>query len=149
MWLTNPEISATQLHSVKEIAPKSQLFLFVKRTCPIWFGVRAGGAKDTRFSVNIVPKWLFWRNAVIICVKLTFHCFSSINNPLNSSKPILPLKCCYSVVKKAILYYIQNMKYSTDNTPTIYSYALPWKLKKNGRKKKGLLDHWKAFFLFV
>ena len=148
MWLTNLAIGATQLDSVKEIAPKSQLFLFVNRS-PILYGVSAGGAKDTRFSVNIVPRWLFWRNTVIICAKVTSHCFSSTNNPLNSLKPILPLECRYSVVKKAILYYIQNMKYSTDNTPTIYFYALPWKLKKNGRKNRGQFDHWKAFFLFV
>ena len=41
------------------------------------------------------------------------------------------------------------MKYSTDNTPTIYFYALPWKLKRNGRKKRGQLDYWKDFFLFI
>ena len=41
------------------------------------------------------------------------------------------------------------MKYSTDNTPTIYFYALPWKLKRNSRKKRGQLDYWKDFFLFI
>ena len=65
------------------------------------------------------------KNAVIICAKVTCHCFSSINNDLNSLKPTLPPKCRYSVVKKAILYCTQNMKYSSDNTPTIYFYALP------------------------
>ena len=44
------ELGAAQLHSV--IAPKSQ-FSFVNRSPIRWFGVRAGGAKGTRFSVNI------------------------------------------------------------------------------------------------
>ena len=157
MWLTNLEIGATQLHSVTEIAPKSQLFLFVNRN-PIWYGVRTGGAKETRFLwTYIVRKYIFWKNAVIICAKVTFHWFSSINNDLNSLKPTLPPKCRYSVVKKAILYCTQNMKYSSDNTPTIYFYALPWKLKKEWQEKKRPtwllesflpfhLDHWHEWF---
>ena len=144
---TNLEIGAAQLHSVTEIAPKSQLFLFVNRR-PILYGVRAGGAKTTRFSVNIVPRWLFRRNAVIICAKVTFHWFSSTNNPLNSLKLPLPLKPCYSVVKKSILYCTQYMKYSTDNTRTMYIYVLLWKLKKNSRNKKRSTWQLESFLSF-
>ena len=120
---------AASLH-YRNRAKVTLLFLFVNRS-PIWIGVRAGGAIDTQFSVNqeligsrvnIVPRWLFWRNAVLIRAKVTFHWFSSINNPLNSLKPILPLKSRYSVVKEAILHCIQNMKYSADIIPAQYTF---------------------------
>ena len=42
------------------------------------------------------------------------------------------------------------MKYSTDNTPTIYFLCIAVKTKNEWEEnKRGLLDYWKDFFLFI
>ena len=144
MWLTNLELSAAQRSSTPLLR---QSHNSLSGLAFVSAAQKISGLVQSLVWTYIVPRCIFWKNAVIICVKVTFHWFSAAHNSLNSLKPILPLKSRYSVVKKGILYCIQNINIVL--ILYLHNIRLLWKLKKNGTKKRSQLDYWKAFFLFI